>query len=305
MALERDLNELRIDRTSLPDEPRSRSWIWIMVAVVVLAAAAFLILRPKAVAVRTAAVVESAGASGGGPGTVLNASGYVTARRRATISAKITGRVSEVLIDEGMKVEEGQVLARLDDRQAKNELALAEAQASSARQSVEETSVRLQQAQVDLKRAEELTSKGVSSQSTLDSARADANSLAARLKVAREQVSVADKNAAVLAQELAETVVRAPFAGVAISKDAQPGEIVSPMSAGGGFTRTGICTIVDMASLEIEVDVNEAFIERVKSGRKSGDARRLPRLADSGARITVIPTRSPEGDGRYASDSMR
>ncbi|MEO8502720.1 MAG: efflux RND transporter periplasmic adaptor subunit [Acidobacteriota bacterium] len=268
MAVERDLNELRIDRSSLPEEPKSRSWIWILTAVLVLAAAAFLFQRPKAVAVRTASVVESAGGSGGGPGTVLNASGYVTARRRATISAKITGRVSEVLIDEGMKVEEGQVLARLDDRQAKNELALAEAQASSARQSVEETTVRLEQARVDLKRAEELTSKGVSSQSTLDSARADANSLAARLKVAREQVSVADKNTAVLAQELAETVVRAPFAGVAISKDAQPGEIVSPMSAGGGFTRTGICTIVDMASLEIEVDVNEAYLERVKTGQK-------------------------------------
>ena len=266
MALERDLNELRIDRTAVSDAPRSRWWIWVVVLLVVGGAALFF-LRPRAVAVRTAAVTESAQA-GGGPATVLNASGYVTARRRATISAKITGRVAEVLIDEGMKVEAGQVLARLDDVQAKNQLALAEAQAREARQSVEETEVRLRQAEVDRGRAEELTKSGVASQSALDAARADANSLAARLKVGREQAKVAERNVAVLEQELAETVVRAPFAGVAISKDAQPGEIVSPMSAGGGFTRTGICTLVDMASLEIEVDVNEAYIQRVQPGQK-------------------------------------
>ena len=244
MALERDLNELRIDRTAVSDAPRSRWWIWVVVLLVVGGAALFF-LRPRAVAVRTA-----------------------TARRRATISAKITGRVAEVLIDEGMKVEAGQVLARLDDVQAKNQLALAEAQAREARQSVEETEVRLRQAEVDRGRAEELTKSGVASQSALDAARADANSLAARLKVGREQAKVAERNVAVLEQELAETVVRAPFAGVAISKDAQPGEIVSPMSAGGGFTRTGICTLVDMASLEIEVDVNEAYIQRVQPGQK-------------------------------------
>jgi RND family efflux transporter MFP subunit len=266
MALERDLNELRIDRTAVSDAPRSRWWIWVVVLLVVGGAALFF-LRPRAVAVRTAAVTESAQA-GGGPATVLNASGYVTARRRATISAKITGRVAEIFIDEGMKVEAGQVLARLDDVQAKNQLALAEAQAREARQSVEETEVRLRQAEVDRGRAEELTKSGVASQSALDAARADANSLAARLKVGREQAKVAERNVAVLEQELAETVVRAPFAGVAISKDAQPGEIVSPMSAGGGFTRTGICTLVDMASLEIEVDVNEAYIQRVQPGQK-------------------------------------
>ncbi len=266
MALERDLNELRIDRTEVSDAPRSRWWVWVLL-VVALGGSALFFLRPRAVPVRTAAVTESAQA-GGGPATVLNASGYVTARRRATISAKITGRVSEILIDEGMKVEAGQVLARLDDVQAKNQLALAEAQAREARQSVEETEVRLRQAEVDRGRAEELTRSGVASQSALDAARADANSLAARLKVGREQAKVAESNVAVLRQELAETVVRAPFAGVAISKDAQPGEIVSPMSAGGGFTRTGICTLVDMASLEIEVDVNEAYIQRVLPGQK-------------------------------------
>src|SRR6185369_2937651 len=227
MALERDLNELRIDRTDVVDARRSRWWVWALL-VLVLGGAALFFLRPRAVPVRTAAVVESAQA-GGGPATVLNASGYVTARRRATISAKITGRVSEILIDEGMKVEAGQVLARLDDVQAKNQLQLAEAQAREARQSVEETEVRLKQAEVDRGRAEELTKSGVASQSALDAARADANSLAARLKVGREQAKVAESNVAVLQQELAETVVRAPFAGVAISKDAQPGEIVSPM----------------------------------------------------------------------------
>jgi RND family efflux transporter MFP subunit len=266
MASERDLNELRIDRTAVVDAPRRRAWVWVLVAVVVVAGGA-LVMRPRAIPVKTAAVVESA-QSGGGPATVLNASGYVTARRRATISAKITGRVSEILIDEGMKVDAGQVLARLDDAQAKNQLALAEAQASEAHQGVEETEVRLHQAEVDRQRAEELVKSGVQSQSSLDAARADERSLAARLKVGRETSTVADKNIEVLRQELAETVVRAPFAGVAISKDAQPGEIVSPMSAGGGFTRTGICTLVDMASLEIEVDVNEAYIQRVKTGQK-------------------------------------
>jgi RND family efflux transporter MFP subunit len=208
-----------------------------------------------------AATVTSRAA--GAQAAVLNASGYVTARRRATVSSKVTGKVIEVNVEEGMAVKEGQILARLDDATARAGLALAEAQVEAARRGVRENEVRLAEAKLTLGRVAELRRRGLATASDLDAAQATVDSTAARIDALRQQVSVAERQLDLQRTELDNMVIRAPFSGVAISKDAQPGEMVSPVSAGGGFTRTGISTIVDMRSLEIEVEVNESYINRV------------------------------------------
>jgi RND family efflux transporter MFP subunit len=272
MASEKpSLEGLRIDRSDTGNRPGWRLWLAVAVVVLVLAGGFFAWRRiPRAVAVKTAAAREAAGASlAGGGGAVLNASGYVTARRQATVSSKVTAKVTEVLVEEGMHVREGQVLARLDDSSVSRQLALSQAQATSARRALDETRVRLEEARTTQRRNRELLKQGVSTRAQLDAADAEANSLAARLEAQKQEVEVADRQVNVQRQYLDDTVIRAPFTGVAISKDAQPGEMISPVSAGGGFTRTGICTLVDMASLEIEVDVNEAYINRVKDGQRA------------------------------------
>ena len=261
--LKDDLAALRIERE--PVTAGSRRWVGWVVALVVLAllgAGAWIWLtRERPVEVQTAAVTVRAA---GTQAAVLNASGYVTARRRATVSAKITGKVVEVNVEEGMAVKEGQILARLDDSTLRAALALAEAQAEAARRAVRENEVRLDEARINLDRLSKLSKIGVSTVAELDAARANYDSTAARIEALTQQTAVAERQVAVQKTALDDTIVRAPFSGVAISKDAQPGEMVSPISAGGGFTRTGICTIVDMRSLEIEVDVNESYINRVR-----------------------------------------
>jgi RND family efflux transporter MFP subunit len=222
---------------------------------------------------------------------VLNASGYVTARRRATVSSKITGKVIEVNVEEGMAVREGQVLARLDDSTPRAALALAEAQAESARKAVNENEVHLAQARLTLRRTSELRKNGIATESDVDLAKSDVDGTEARINALRGQVTVAERQVEVQQADLANTIIRAPFTGVAISKDAQPGEMVSPVSAGGGFTRTGICTIVDMHSLEIEVDVNESYINRVRPRQHVAavlDA--YPDWQIPGHVITMVPT---------------
>lgn len=258
------LDSLRIERPS--ELPRRRWWIPVVAVVVVLAAVAvvYLAARPGAFEVETAVARE---VSAGARRTVLNASGYVTARRQATVSSKVTGKVREVLIEEGMQVDEGQVLARLDDSNARASCRLAVAQLEAARTELEETRVRRHEARLDLDRVESLVERQVSSQAELDRARANLDSLDARLESQRQTVVVAEQAVAVAEQTLDDTVIRAPFAGVVVAKNAQPGEMISPMSS-GGFTRTGIGTIVDMASLEIEVEVNEAYINRVTPGQR-------------------------------------
>jgi RND family efflux transporter MFP subunit len=157
------------------------------------------------------------------------------------------------------------VLARLDDETQRAAVALAEAQAEAARRNVNESEVRLAEAKITLARVSKLVGIGYSTAAEVDAARAAVDSLEARISASREQVRVAERQIVLQRTDLDSTIIRAPFDGVAISKDAQPGEMVSPVSAGGGFTRTGICTIVDMRSLEIEVDVNESYINRVRS----------------------------------------
>jgi HlyD family secretion protein len=261
--LREDLASLRLERE--PDSHASRRWIgWLVLAVLVIASGAgvwWWLARERPIEVEIATVSSR---QAGSQAAVLNATGYVTARRRATVSSKITGKVVQVNIEEGMAVREGQVLARLDDETQRASVALAEAQAEAARRNVNESEVRLNEARVNLARLTKLVGVGYSTAAEVDAARAAADSLDARIRASREQVRVAERQIALERTNLDSTIIRAPFAGVVISKDAQPGEMVSPVSAGGGFTRTGIGTIVDMRSLEIEVDVNESYINRVK-----------------------------------------
>jgi RND family efflux transporter MFP subunit len=264
--LKDELAALRIERE--PYRPRGGRWVlWTMMLMVLAAAGAgvwWWVTRERPIEVETAAVTTRAA---GTQAAVLNASGYVTARRRATVSSKITGKVVQVNVEEGMAVKEGQILARLDDVTLKASLALSQAQAEAARQALREIEVRLAEAKVVLRRRSQLVKEGIITEAEFDTAEAEVASLDARLAAAREQISVAESQIALERTNLDNTIIRAPFSGVAISKDAQPGEMVSPVSAGGGFTRTGISTIVDMASLEIEVDVNESYINRVRPGQ--------------------------------------
>jgi RND family efflux transporter MFP subunit len=258
--LKDDLAALHIDRAPLSPEGRRR-WVMWVVLLVLLAGGGYTVYAWLTLEVEVATVTERAA---GTQASVLNASGYVTARRRATISSKMTGKLIEVNVEEGMAVRQGQVLARLDDAAPRAALALASAQLEAARGAMRETEVRRAEAQLTLKRRIQLHADGFGSQADVDQAKAEVDSLAARIASSLEQVKVAQRQVELLQTDLDNTIVRAPFSGVAISKDAQAGEMVSPVSAGGGFTRTGISTIVDMNSLEIEVDVNESYINRVK-----------------------------------------
>src|SRR5829696_7001027 len=257
------LDELRIERTPTR---RGKSPIVVLLIVLLLflgvgAGVFWWLNRPKATVVRTVIVQQPVTG-----GNRLNASGYVTARREATVSSKVTGKVVEVLVEEGMKVEAGQVLARIDSSSAEKSLRLSEAQAESAKKALEETRANLEQAERELSRFTKLAASQVASQSELDRAGAEAKSLKARLARQEADVAVAEREVALWRQQMDDTTIRAPFAGIVVSKNAQPGEMISPMSS-GGFTRTGICTIVDMSSLEIEVDVSESYINRVQSGQ--------------------------------------
>jgi RND family efflux transporter MFP subunit len=261
-----DLSALRIEREPL--DAGGGRWVKWVVLLVVLGAtgggAWFWLTRERPVEVEVATVSERAA---GTQASVLNASGYVTARRRATVSSKVTGKVIEVNVEEGMAVREGQVLARLDDSTLQAALKLYRAQLEAAKRQIPESEVRLAQARIQLQRQERLRTDGLNTPNDIDNARAEVDSLVARIGSAQEQVKVAESQIAMQETAIEDTIIRAPFSGVAISKDAQPGEMVSPVSAGGGFTRTGISTIVDMGSLEIEVDVNESYINRVRTGQ--------------------------------------
>ena len=264
--LKDDLASLHIDHSARAGSSRRGLWITVLIAVVVVAVAGWAwTTRVDAIAVKTTEVKAQTG-GGAAAGAVLNASGYVTARRRATVSSKVTGKVLEVFVEEGRAVQKGQVLAKLDDSQVRASLAVGEAQLETARRGAAEDEARLREAELTLGRREQLVKEQVISKSELDSARAEVESLKARIAVANQQIHVAESVVSQRRTDLVDMQVRAPFDGVAISKDAQPGEMISPVSAGGGFTRSGIATIVDMSSLEIEVDVNESYINRVHAG---------------------------------------
>ena len=265
--LKEELASLKIDREARGGGSRPGLWITVMLLLAALAAGGlYWWTREPVVPVRTAEAAVRTGAAGA-PNAVLNASGYVTARRRATVSSKVTGKVMEIFVEEGRAVKRGQILARLDDSQLRAQQSVDQAQLAAATKVAAENEARLKEAELTLSRRQQLVKDKVISKAELDSAEAEVESFRARIALAHQQVEVARRQLDARQTDLNDMVVRAPFDGVAISKDAQPGEMISPVSAGGGFTRTGICTIVDMSSLEIEVDVSESYINRVKPGQ--------------------------------------
>jgi len=263
------LNQLRIDRSAPPPASSGSRWPWLAGGAVLLVGALAVggwLLRDDPLPVRTAAAQAQTTAAGAG--SVLDATGYVTARRMATVSSKVTGKVLEVLIEEGQRVEEGEVMARLEPTDADAQRDLSAARVQAARSDVVRAQAQLKLAEQTLVRSRDMAQRQLIAASALDQAQAERDALAAQLQSARSNLQVQIESLALSDIGVDNMVVRAPFAGVVTVKAAQPGEIISPMSAGGGFTRTGIGTVVDMDSLEIQVDVNEATIGRVKPGQK-------------------------------------
>ncbi len=286
--MQKDLSALRID----PDK-RERGGPNIRLITVVIIAVIAVVLIVWYLAAKRGPVIgiATARAVGGSSTAVLNASGYVTPRRRSTISAKITGKIKEILIEEGMAVEAGQVIATLDDLDARATLRAAEAEMDVAVAMKTELEVELKNARRTLERQRELRERNLNSQEDLDNAETAVSSLEASIARVKQQITAAERNVAIARRGLENCTIRSPFAGIVVSKDAQPGEMVSPISAGGGYTRTGIATVVDMESLEIEVDVNESYIARVKPGQRVEailDA--YPDWRIPASVLTVIPT---------------
>ncbi|MBS7458230.1 efflux RND transporter periplasmic adaptor subunit [Coralloluteibacterium stylophorae] len=288
------LKELRIERrpSAPPPPPSRRRWPWLVAAVVPVALVAwFLLGRQAPIPVRTAQAQAITGAGPAQGASVLDATGYVTARRQATVSAKITGKVEDVLIEEGQRVEAGEILARLEPIDADAQRALAQAQLAAARTQVAQARAQLTLAEKTLVRSRELSGRRLIAQAQLDQAQAERDALVAQLATAERNVEVASESLKVADIGVDNTVVRAPFAGVITVKAAQPGEIVSPISAGGGFTRTGIGTVVDMDSLEVQVDVGESFIGRVRPDQRvTVTLNAYPDWRIPGSVIAIVPT---------------
>ncbi len=261
------LRELRIDRAQR-DEPVAgqrggrRIAVVAVASLIVVASVGYFLRRGRSIEVQAATAIAPVAADSAAA-SVLQATGYVTARREATVSAQITGALTQVLIEEGERVKAGQVLARLDDTAQQASLAQAQAQLAASQALLSQYQVQLDQARRDLKRANALVAIDAVSRQEAEQAQTQVNALEAQIVGQQKQIELAQAQAAGARVQLDYTVIRAPFAGVIVAKAAQAGEIISPISAGGGFTRTGVGTIVDMDSLEIEVDVNEAYLNRV------------------------------------------
>lgn len=263
-----DISALKIAPEMKAHSKGRKAGIWI-ISMLVLAGILFFSARvylSRPVEVHTAVVQRQASNQ---PRTVLNASGYVEPRRRATVAAQITGQVVEMLVEEGMRVEKGQVLARLDDLHARARLEASKADLNVARARISELEISLVDAEKNFTRVYTLFKRTVASQEEVDKAKIIRDRYRAQLARAQEEIRAAEARVQIAQRDLDNCTIRSPFTGIAISKDAQVGEIVSPISAGGGYTRTGIATIVDMRSLEIEVDVNENYISNVKQGQKA------------------------------------
>lgn len=264
------LNQLRIGRDDR--EEHSRAPLWIVAAVLALAAlgagAWWTLGRGQSFEVDVA-TAAAPGAAASGPAAVLQATGYVTARRQATVSAQITGTLTQVLIEEGERVEAGQVLATLEDTAQKATLAQAQASLRAAQAQLVQFQAQLSQSRRDLERADGLAARKLVPLQAAEVARTQVDTQSAQLESQRKQVEVAEAGVRAAQVQLDYCTVRAPFSGVVTAKAAQVGEIVSPLSAGGGFTRTGVGTIVDMDSLEVEVDVTESYINRVQPKQRA------------------------------------
>jgi RND family efflux transporter MFP subunit len=264
--MERDLSRLKIDPAARETRGSNKRLMVAAGLAAVAVAIAVVVLAPGRRATEvTVAVARDVGSA---QAAVLNASGYVTPQRRATVSAKTTGKIKDVYIDEGMAVKAGQVLARLDDVDAVAALRTAEAERAVAAAALDDLEVRLANAHRTLERTRDLHKREFASAQALDDAETAVASFEAQIALAKERINSAERSVDVARQGVENCTIRAPFDGIIVSKDAQPGEMVSPISAGGGYTRTGIATVVDMSSLEVEVDVSESYIARVAPGQR-------------------------------------
>ena len=263
-----NLDALRIDRSQVAPPSRRGTWRWLAALLILSGTVAGIwwLNRTSGIVVKTALVQAPSATSASSGRTLLNASGYVTTRLKATVSSKITGKVAEIRVEEGMQVDKGHILATLDDSNVQSGLRLAAAQLAAAKLALAESEPLAKFAAAELKRLTTLDSPRSVSLSDLGKAEAEAGVQQAKHERQRAEVTVAQRQVEQWQQQVDDTIIRAPFAGVVTTKDSQPGEMISPMSS-GGFTRTGICTLVDMASLEIEVDVGESFINRVQAGQ--------------------------------------
>jgi RND family efflux transporter MFP subunit len=288
------INQLRIDRSEPPASGGSGKW-WATAVVVILigASAVWYLMRPSGVPITTA-VAQNAAAGGPAAATgtsLLDASGYIVARRRATVSSKVTGKVAKVMLEEGQRVEAGQVIALLDDSNWRAALAQSKAQLDQAEANVASAQTAFDDAKPIFERSEKQKDAAVISAQSFDESRAQFDVAHNNLLIAQRGLEAAGAGVEVAQRNLDDTVIRAPFAGVVTEKAAQPGEMVSPISAGGGFTRTGIGTIVDMDSLEVEVDVSENFINRVRPQQPvTIKLNAYPDWDIPGAVIAMIPT---------------
>jgi RND family efflux transporter MFP subunit len=284
------LNQLRIERN--PEGDAGRRWLWpvlVLALVAGAAAGAWWWWHPAAEPVRAAVARATDPAAGGA--SILDASGYVVARRQATVASKITAKMIELDIEEGQHVDAGQIIAKLDDTNIRAALDQARAQYAYAKAGLAETQVNLTNAQRDYDRQKHLLADHFVSQAVVDTSQTTLDALRAQLATQQSNVAVVGRGLNVAERNLDDTIVRAPFAGVVTVKAAQPGEMVSPISAGGGFTRTGIGTVVDMDSLEIQVDVNENFINRVEPAQRvTAKLNAYPDWQIPGHVIAVIPT---------------
>ena len=229
-------------------------------------------------------------ASDTGPKTVLNASGYIVARRAASCGSKATGLVTHLLIEEGMRVKAGDVLARLDDSDTLASLNLAKAQLDAARAAIEQIEVQSDLAEKNLVRETLLSKTRVDADNTFDGVKAAADGFRAQLKLQQAQIVTAERQVAVMQAAQDDMTISAPFSGVVTTKNAQPGEMISPFAT-AGETRTALCTIVDADSLEIEVEVNEDHLNKVTPGQPviaTLDA--YPDWPIQAAVFTIIPT---------------
>lgn len=259
------LDELRLEHNQAPGAASRRGlWIGMAASVTVLTAVCWLMFGRNTASEAPTDVVALSPPSSAARTSVLDASGYVVARRMATVSAQVTGRVKEVMIEEGMRVEAGQIMATLDAIDANAQRRLYASQADAAHGQIDSVAAQLREAEAHVERLSPLVRQQLVARAQFDQAMSQRDALRAQLLVAQRNAQVAAEQLRVSDINLEHTVVRAPFAGVVIAKAAQPGEIVSPLSAGGGYTRTGIGTIVDMDSLEVEVEVGESFIGRVQ-----------------------------------------
>lgn len=287
------LNQLRIDRGGEP-KPAGNGRIWLGGGAALAAAAAVAAWwwnKPGALPVHAVSAQAISGEGAAAAGSILDASGYVVARRQATVASKITAKMVELDIEEGDHVNAGQIIAKLDDTNIRAALNQARAQLDYAKASLTETRVNLVNAQRDYDRQKTLLQGHFVSQAAVDNAQTTVDALHAQLATQSSNVDVVARAVSVAERNLDDTVVRAPFSGIVTVKAAQPGEMVSPISAGGGFTRTGIGTIVDMDSLEIQVDVNENFINRVRPDqRATAKLNAYPDWQIPAHVIAVIPT---------------